>query len=90
VSSSIPEASAIVEIRYEDAKTARLILEAISPDNIKAPGGVSVESRAEGCTLKVLVSCSKGLGSLMATVDDLLACVQAAERAIEGVAINGK
>ncbi len=86
VSSSNPKASAVIEIRYGDAKTALIVLESISPDNINAPPGVLIVSRAEGCTLKISVSCSKGLGSLMATVDDLLACVQAAERAIEGVA----
>ena len=81
-----PEASATIEIVYADAETARFILEAISPDNLKAPKGVSIEARVEGCTLKVSVSCARGVGSLTSTVDDLLSCVQAAERAISGVA----
>ena len=82
----MPEVSATISIRYGDADTARSILEAISPDNLRAPPGVSVEASVERRALRVSVSCSRGVGSLISTVDDLLSCVQAAERAIEGVA----
>jgi hypothetical protein len=85
-SSTTPEVSATIIIRYGDADTARSILEAISTDNLRAPPGVSVEASAEVRALRVSVSCSRGVGSLISTVDDLLSCVQAAERAIEGVA----
>ena len=85
-SSTTPEVSATISIRYGDADTARSILEAISPDNLRVPPGVSVEAGAEGRALRVSVSCSRGVGSLISTVDDLLSCVQAAERAIKGVA----
>ena len=84
--SSGPEASATISIRYGDADTARHILEAISPDNLQAPQGVSVKASVKGCTLQVSVSCRKGVRSLIATVDDLLSCVQAAERAISEIA----
>jgi hypothetical protein len=85
-SSTGPEASAAIEIVYADAETAWFILEAISPDNLQAPQGVFIEAGVEGCTLKVSVSCVRGVGSLTSTLDDLLSCVQAAERAISGVA----
>ncbi len=85
VSSTAPEVSAELSIRYGDAETARFILEAISPDNLQAPPGVSVEARVEGFNLQVSVACSKGVGSLVSTLDDLLSCVQAAERAISEV-----
>jgi len=85
VSSTTPEVSAELSIRYGDAETARFILEAISPDNLQAPPGVSVEARVEGLSLRVSVTCHKGVGSLVSTLDDLLSCVQAAERAISEV-----
>lgn len=81
----MPEASAAISIHYSDADTARFIMEAITPDNVSVPQGVTVEAKADDCTLRVSVACSKGVGSLIATVDDLLSCVQAAERAINGV-----
>jgi len=83
--SSQPEVSAAIDIRYGDGDTARFIVEAISPDNLQAPEGVTVQAKANGCTLHVSVSCSRGVGSLIATIDDLLSCVQAAERAINEV-----
>lgn len=85
-SSSRPKVSATIDIRYRDADTAHFILEAISPDNLQAPQGVTVEANAKGCTLHVSVTCSRGVRSLIATIDDLLSCVQAAERAINEVA----
>ncbi len=85
-SSTGTEASAAIEIVYADAETARFILDAISPDNLQAPQGVFIEAWVEGGVLKVMVSCVKGVGSLTSTVDDLLSCIQAAERAISGVA----
>lgn len=84
-SSTTHEASAELSIRYGDAETARFILEAISPDNLQAPPGVSIKARVEGLSLRVSVSCGKGVGSLVSTLDDLLSCVQAAERAISEV-----
>lgn len=86
VSSSTHEASAAIDIHYEDPKKALFIQEAISPDNLQAPEGVTVEADVMGSTLRVKVSCDKGVGSLIATVDDLLSCVQAAEKAISEVA----
>lgn len=83
--STTPEVSAELSIRYGDAETARFILEAISPDNLQAPPGVSVEARVEGFSLQVSVICLRGVGSLVSTLDDLLSCVQAAERAISEV-----
>jgi len=82
----MPEASAAIDIHYNDPEKAHFILEAISPDNLQAPEGVTVEADVIGSTLRVKVSCDKGVGSLIATVDDLLSCVQAAEKAIGEVA----
>lgn len=84
-SSSEPEASAVIDICYRDEDTARFIVEAISPDNLQAQKGVTVEAEANGCTMQLKVTCSRGVGSLIATVDDLLSCVQAAERAISEI-----
>ena len=83
--SSMPEASTTIDIIYEDSKTARSIMEAISPDNLDAPEGIDVDAKVDGNTLKISISCSRDIGSLLSTVDDLLSCVQAAERAIDEI-----
>lgn len=78
----MPEASTTIDIHYDDSKTARSIMEAISPDNLDAPEGIDVATKVDGDILKISISCSRDIGSLLSTVDDLLSCIQAAERAI--------
>lgn len=80
-----PEVTATISIRYRDEETARAVWEAVSPDNFQAPQGVTVEAETAGGVLRFSIVCLRGLGSLIATVDDLLSCVQAAGRAIAGV-----
>lgn len=75
------DVSTIVEINYM-TEIGNYILEAISPDNYDAPKDVKVEAKVEDSTLKLKISCSKGFGSLLATVDDLLSCIQAAVKSI--------
>lgn len=84
-SSTRPEVSATVRIEYPDAETARHVLEAISPDNYDAPRGVEIEAEVEDTSLRLSVSCARGVGSLIETVDDILSCVQAAEKALTEV-----
>lgn len=81
----MPEASTTIDIHYEDSKKARCIMEAISPDNLDAPEGIDVAAKVEGNILKISISCSRDIGSLLSTVDDLLSCIQAAERAIDEI-----
>lgn len=79
------ETSASIKITCGDEDIAGFILDAISPDNLQAPQGVDIEAEALGDTLMIEVSCSRGIRSLIATVDDLLSCIQAAEKALEEV-----
>ena len=81
----MPEASTTIDIRYKDHKTAQSIMDAVSPDNLDAPEGINVDAVAEGSNLKISITCSRDIGSLLATVDDLLSCIQAAERTIEKI-----
>jgi len=80
----MPEVTATIGIRYRDGETARAVWRAITPDNLQAPHGISVEAGIDGGEFRISVACERGLGSLIATLDDLLSCVQAAERAIIG------
>jgi hypothetical protein len=78
------DVSASVKVNYNTDK-GKYILEAISPDNYDAPEGVKVKAKVEGSTLELTISCSKSIGSLLATVDDLLSCIQAADEALTEV-----
>ena len=72
-------------IRYSDVETANAILEAIGPDNCQAPKGIEIEVTLIGSVLNLEVLCAKGVGSFITTLDDLLACISAAEKAISGL-----
>jgi tRNA threonylcarbamoyladenosine modification (KEOPS) complex Pcc1 subunit len=79
---SVPSETEIT-ITYSSPEAARSIMRAISPDNVEAPEGMSIEAQVDGGTLSVTIKSSRGLGSLVSTLDDLLSCVQAAEAALK-------
>lgn len=70
---------------YETEREAEAVVEAVSPDNVKVPQGLSVETVRSDCRLLALVCCEKSLGTFLATLDDLLACISVAEKAFETV-----
>lgn len=82
MSPSTSKSEATVTIQYVDQRTAEAILRAIEPDNLTTPEGVNIESEAGGGVITINVGCRRGIGSLVATLDDLLSCIQAAEAAI--------
>ena len=82
--SSKPETRATITIPYKDPETATSIREATTPDNQGSPPGVTIHTTTEGTTLHITVTAT-GITTLIATVDDLLSCIQAAERALQEI-----
>ena len=72
-------------IRYSNMEIANAILEAIGPDNCQAPKGIEIDITLIGSVLNLEVLCAKGVGSFITTLDDLLACISAAEKTITGL-----
>ena len=58
---------------YDDERTAKAVLAAVSPEN-----GEYVKSRLEGSTIIYKMEADNA-GTLRNTADDLLACIKAAE-----------
>ncbi len=69
-----------ITLSYKNVKDAEAVAEAVSPDNIKVPSGLVIETRREGSQVLTVVRCEKGLSTFIATIDDLLSCVSVAER----------
>ena len=78
-------AEADLKLRYPDEETARAVAEAVSPDNYQAPEGLKLSVEHMGTEITVKVLCPKGVGSLISTLDDLISCLGAAEKALNGV-----
>ncbi|MCQ5377429.1 MAG: hypothetical protein NO516_05195 [Candidatus Methanomethylicia archaeon] len=75
--------SEIVFVReYGDASKAAKVMRAVSPDNQDAPDDTSIEMLIEGGSLVVKVASSADLPSFLRTIDDLLSCIQVAERTL--------
>lgn len=70
---------------YGTEVEAEAVVKAVSPDNVKVPSGLSVETRRSNSRLLASVSCEKTLETFIATLDDLLACISVAEKAFETV-----
>lgn len=72
-----------ITIKYRDEETARAVKRAIEPDNLSLPEEIEINCDVDGLNLIIDVKCSRSIGSLVLTLDDLLSCVQAAERALQ-------
>ncbi len=79
---------ASITIRCASKREAEALLRAISPDNLEAPPGLRVKARVSGCQLIAWIECRRGFGSFIATLDDLLDCLQAAERALQATKVG--
>ncbi|MEJ5292331.1 MAG: KEOPS complex subunit Pcc1 [Candidatus Methanosuratincola sp.] len=71
-----------MEREYDSHESAETVMRAVSPDNKGAPAGTEIEISTSGGKLIIRVASSSDLQSFLRTVDDLLFCIQTAERAI--------
>lgn len=74
---------AVLSVVFEDEETAESIILAIEPDNLQAPSKLDVKSSVVGRCLEVSITCRGKLETLIQTVDDLLSCIQVAEKSIK-------
>ena len=73
-----------IKIRHASRKFAQSIAKSVSPDNLKAPLNVIVETNARGNTTTSIVECER-LETFITTIDDLLLCMDAAQKTLEEV-----
>jgi tRNA threonylcarbamoyladenosine modification (KEOPS) complex Pcc1 subunit len=67
-------------LSYKNEREAQSVAQAVSPDNMDVPVGLSVETTQNGSEVHTTIQCEKRLQTLIATIDDLLACVSVAEK----------
>jgi tRNA threonylcarbamoyladenosine modification (KEOPS) complex Pcc1 subunit len=71
-----------IVLKYKLPHEAEAVAKAVSPDNLKAPQGLSVETTRRGNRVVNKIQCETRLQTFMATIDDLLSAVSVAERAL--------
>ena len=69
-----------IRLSYQNEREAEAVAKAVSPDNVEVPSGLYVKTVRNGSEVHTTVECQTRLATLIATVDDLLACVSVAEK----------
>ena len=69
-----------IHISYKNEREAEAVANAVSPDNVEVPQGLLIETVRNGSEVHTKVECQTRLQTLIATLDDLLACVSVAEK----------
>lgn len=71
-----------ITLKYDDAKDAEAVANAVSPDNFKTPDGLSIETTRKGSKVVTRIECERKIPTFIATINDLLFCVSVAEKAL--------
>ena len=72
-----------ITLIYEDELEAESVSKAVSPDNVKTPNGLIVETRREDTRVVTIIKYEGDrITTFLSTIDDLLESVQVAEKTI--------
>jgi hypothetical protein len=74
-----------VTVEMRSKKLSEAIAESLSPDNQNVPKGLKVKTSAQGKRVISTVACNKKIETFLATLDDLLSCLQTAEKTLRAV-----
>ncbi len=69
-----------IRLSYKNEREADAVANAVAPDNIEVPSGLYIETVRDGFDVLTKIECQTRLQTLIATIDDLLACVSVAEK----------
>jgi hypothetical protein len=69
-----------IRLAYRNEREAEAVAKAVSPDNVEVPPGLHIETLRNGSDVLTKIECQTRLQTLIATIDDLLACVSVAEK----------
>jgi tRNA threonylcarbamoyladenosine modification (KEOPS) complex Pcc1 subunit len=74
-----------ISLTYKSVREAKAVANAISPDNVKVPPGLSVKTIRRENKVLTQIECKTRLQTFIATIDDLLACVSVAEKTFTAI-----
>ena len=77
------EAEAKIILTYDDAKEAKAVSQAVSPDNAGAPKELFIKTEVKGNRVVTTVRYEgERVETFLSTIDDLLSCASTAEKTI--------
>lgn len=74
-----------LEMKFPSRRYAEAIAKGISPDNRNAPTCLKVKTVAVGRNVITHIKCKGRYETFMATLDDILTCIQTAQRSLEAI-----
>jgi tRNA threonylcarbamoyladenosine modification (KEOPS) complex Pcc1 subunit len=74
-----------IVLNYKSTREAEAVAQAVSPDNVKVPSGLSIITTKQGKKVLTQMVCETKLETFIATIDDLLSAVSVAERTVTAV-----
>ncbi len=74
-----------ISLSYETDRKAKAVVDAVSPDNVKVPEGLTIKTVKQGRNVLTHIKSRSSMLTFIATIDDLLAAVSVAERSISSV-----
>ncbi|MFW9798885.1 MAG: KEOPS complex subunit Pcc1 [Candidatus Thorarchaeota archaeon] len=72
-----------IELSLKSSKEAAEVLQAIAPDNLPLPYGLSIDAHKNGNELIIKIHCLRDLRSLGATVEDMMSAIDLSLRTIQ-------
>ena len=69
-----------IRLFYGNEREAQAVTKGVSPDNVEIPSGLCIKTVRNGIEVHTTIDCQARLQTLIATIDDLLACVSVAEK----------
>jgi tRNA(Ser,Leu) C12 N-acetylase TAN1 len=72
-----------ITLDYDDERIAEAVAQAVSPDNFKAPKGLSVKTTWKDGRVFTCIKCEVKLATFIATIDDLLFSASTAEKMVQ-------
>ncbi len=76
---------ATIILEYVDSKTAKAITNAISPDNLKTPTGLKINTVNNNCQVITDIDYAGKIVTFIATIDDLLFSAITAEKTLRTI-----
>ena len=67
---------------YGGERVPKAVAAALGPDNLQIPKGLKITTKAKGKRVMSVIELEGKIETLLATLDDLLACTAAAESVI--------
>ncbi|MGQ9542876.1 MAG: KEOPS complex subunit Pcc1 [Candidatus Bathyarchaeia archaeon] len=73
---------AIIKIRHRNSVISKSVAKSVEPDNLLAPSGVKIMVKIKRETTITKI-CGRDLETFISTIDDLLLCMDAANKTLE-------